>query len=176
MKRHVFDVFTSTLLAYFVCTALGGPGSMGGNESESTGGMSSQKLVGCNRDRFPLPKGWRHNISGDDIGLAADNMLAWMVIYPHEHERLADLELDIQQEPRQGDMKLTLQGEPKRISENAIAIDFSGWVSGVRAKAHLVGTLSPHSGGVFIFAVTSSDESFAEVSNTADDIARRIQY
>jgi hypothetical protein len=175
VKRNIFDVFSFILLACIACAACSDSISTNGSGSRLKRNKESEKIVRCNRYQFRLPKGWRHSKSGEDVGLTADNIPAWMVIYPHEHENLADLELDIQQEPLRGELKLMLKGEPKRVSKNAVAIDFSGSMSGVPAKARLIGTISPSSGGVFIFAITSSDESFTEVSNTAENIAKNIQ-
>ena len=133
-------------------------------------------VIGCDLYRFLLPEGWREYISGKEIGLAADNLPAWMWIYPHQLGTIEEVESELEQGSTLNDIELTLEDIPKQISKNAVAVNFNGLFNGKRTRGRLIGTLAPSCGGVFIFAATNSDEFFNILSNAADAIAREMQY
>jgi hypothetical protein len=144
--------------------------------SEPTDARTSPTLIGCDLYRFPVPQGWEYSLLNDDVGLTSQTLPAWIVIYPHGHKNLRDVEADIQQEPPGGDMRLSIEGPLKPLGDNSVVVNLTGTVNDVPAKARLIGTVSPYQGGAFIFAMTSSEESFTEVSNTADAIGKGMQY
>ena len=74
------------------------------------------------------------------------------------------------------DIELTSEDAHKQIGKNAVAVNFNGAFNRKRTRDQLVGTLAPNYGGVFIFAATNSDKCFNSLSDTADTIAREMQY
>ncbi len=137
---------------------------------------SLPQLVGCDLYQFPLPKGWTYQVSGNDVSLIAENFPAWIVIQPHNHHTLEEVLADIYLEPSLEDIRLSRQINPSLLKESVVVTNFTGTVCGIPAQVRLIGTISPYEGGAFVFACTSSDECFAEVSNTADVIVSDIQY
>jgi hypothetical protein len=133
-------------------------------------------IVACELYKFPLPKGWKEYISGDEIGLAAEDFPAWMWIYPHRLRTIEEVESELKHGAKSADIELMTEGVPRKISRTAIAANFHGLLNSQETRVRLIGTLTLKLGGVFIFAATNSDEYFSKLSSTADDIALEIQY
>lgn len=134
----------------------------------------AHNILSCGLFKFHLPEGWNSYISGNDVGLAAEDFPAWIWIYPHQLKTMQEVQANLEHVSKHQDLELTLEGNAKRIGKNAVAINFGGIIKGAWSKGRAIGTLVPGHGGVFIFAATNSDKFFDEISSTADAIAREV--
>ncbi len=172
MKRCILRAI-AVPLSIMLCA---GQGEADSTDKKIHDGSSSPTIIGCDLYQLSVPKGWKCQVSVNEMSLVAENIPAWIVIQPHKHVTLEEVRADINQEPSLEDMQLSHQMSPALLGESMIVTNFAGTVCGIPAQVRLIGTISPYQGGVFIFACTSSDECFAEVCTTADAIVNEIQY
>ncbi|GEM_PF-5228998 len=137
--------------------------------------------IGCDSYRFPVPQGWEYGVSERDICLTSSTISAWIIIFPHEHASIGELDKYIQPEASNGDMQLKRQGHIELINDTTIAVNLNGAIAGIPVRARLIGTLSPYGGGAYILTITkfdlfNIDEFLQQVTATADIIAGQMEY
>jgi hypothetical protein len=126
--------------------------------------------------KFSPPPGWKwqHDHSGAILG--HDTIAGMIVVFPH----LATGPQEVQQQMMEGltdeQTQLFLAGKLERLTDNAIAGEYSGTYQGQQVKARGIGTFSPYGGGAYILAVTTPEMYGPQLSGAAESVARGMEF
>lgn len=126
--------------------------------------------------KFQPPAGWKSQVGDRATTLGHDTIAGVILVLPH----MATSFQEVQQQMLKGIAEEGTYLSPisaiQPISNSAIAGDYSGIYNGQQVKARGIGTVSPYGGGAFIIALTTPEKFSKELSESAEDIAKGMQY
>lgn len=126
--------------------------------------------------KFSLPQGWKVDKRPNGAILGHDQIPGIIWIFSHSASSLQELQGQLLQGIEEEHIQLRLTNQLQLLASNILAGMYGGLYQGKQVKARGIGTLSPNRGGAFIIALAYSQNFTAEFSNTADQIARNMQY
>ncbi len=137
--------------------------------------------TGCDSYRFSVPKGWECSASDNDICLTSTTVPAWIVIFPHTHDSIDEVDRYIQKESTDSYMQLKQQGDVQLLDATTIEVKFVGAIAGMPVRVNILGTLSPYGGGSYILAIIkfdlyNLDEFLDEVTDITNTIIKQMEY
>jgi hypothetical protein len=126
--------------------------------------------------KFPLPKGWKVEKGSKGAVLGHDTIPGMIWVFPHTASSLEEIRVHLQQGLDEEGIQLRLTSQIQSLADHALAGNFAGFYQGQQVEARGIGTLSPNGGGALIIAMTLPNNFGAELANTADHVARSMQY
>jgi hypothetical protein len=128
--------------------------------------------------RFRIPEGWVGRQTEAGYLLGSNTQPGIIVVMPHTLTSVDALK----QQAAQGwidpadQVNLPAAGQVRQAGSNGVAVDLSGTVQADRAKAHAIGLVSPHGGGVFIVAGTSEEKYGPQYEQVTKQIAASFEF
>lgn len=122
------------------------------------------------------PAGWKHQKNADSIVLGSDTVPGLIYVSPHQHASAAALQGDMASGITEEGVSMSLTGQVTQLGQGVLATEYSGVFSGEQARGYAIGTLSPHGGGAYIFAVTTPQMFGEQHREAARAIARSLRY
>ena len=126
--------------------------------------------------KFNLPKGWKVEKGPKGAVMAHDTIPGMIWVFPHTSSSLQEIRAQLHQGLDEEDIKLRLTSQVQSLSSNALAGTYSGIYQGQQVTARGIGTFSPNGGGALIIAMTVPDKFGPNLTNTADIVAKSMQY
>lgn len=126
--------------------------------------------------KFTLPYGWQHELSDDIEMLINSSVTGFILVFSHTYTSFDIVKKELKQGIDEEGVELTLVSQLYDIGNNAVGGIYSGTMNGQKVKARVIGTVSPFGGGAYIIAVDVPERFSPQLTDTADGIARDIQY
>lgn len=125
---------------------------------------------------FTPPAGWKVNHDPSGAVLAHDRVPGMILVMPHQQTSLQAVAGEMQEGLQEEGLMLRPTGAIGQKGAGILAGEYGGIVQGQQAKAHGIGTLSPHGGGAYILAMTTPEQYGAELQGAAEALAASLRY
>jgi hypothetical protein len=140
----------------------------------SQGSVVKDSLLGMS---FTAPNGWKSQHTEGGYIMTSEKTPGYLVMLPHDRHSLDDLRQDAAAGVNEGEeMQLSLVGEVKDFGKNGVSAEYEGLINGAPARAHAVGLISPHGGGVTIISAAEQSAFSDALVRLAEQVARSIMF
>ncbi len=126
---------------------------------------------------FEVLDGWVGQETDGGYMMGHQTIPGMILLTPHQASSLDELRAEAQAglHDEQG-TQLQLVDAVQDFGKRGVRADMQGWVEGTPAKAHVIGLMSPHGGGLTIMALVAEAEFSAAYRSYAETVAQSVVF